>query len=399
MPKSTTAFQRAPGRQPSAREKAPSLLYVANIPRFFLSHRLPLALAARDAGFNVQVAASDSDTAAQRSIRESGLPFHGLPLHQHGMNPWLELRTLRALRALYHELKPDLLHHISIKPVIYGGIAARISGCRNVVQAMSGLGYVFVYRSAKARLVNLISGPAFKLALGSERARAIFQNPDDLQLFVERGLITRQRALVIRGSGVDENVFLPREENISELPVVLFAGRLLRQKGISEFVEAARRLRGQARFQVAGYEEPTSPLNISAGQLQSWAAEGLIEWLGAREDMPAVFAQCNIVCLPSTYGEGVPKVLIEAASCARACVTTDTPGCREIVRRRHNGLLVPPHDIDALTHALKRLIENPGERMKMGAAGRQIVLEGFTLRHVIDETLALYADMLDSHSR
>jgi len=399
MPQSTSAFQRAPGRRPSAREKAPSLLYVANIPRFFLSHRLPLALAARDAGFNVQVAASDSDPAAQRSIRESGLPFYGLPLRQHGMNPVLELHTLRALRALYRELKPDLLHHISIKPVIYGGIAARFSGCRNVVQAMSGLGYVFVNRSAKARLVNLISGPAFKLALGGERARAIFQNPDDLQIFVERGLITRQRALVIRGSGVDENVFFPRQENVAELPVVLFAGRLLRQKGISEFVEAARRLRGQARFQVAGYEEPTSPLNVSAGQLQSWAAEGLIEWLGAREDMPAVYAQSNIVCLPSTYGEGVPKVLIEAAACARVCVTTDTPGCREIVRRGFNGLLVPPHDIDALTHALKRLIENPGDRMKMGAAGRQIVLERFTLRQVIDETLALYADMLDSPSR
>ena len=203
---------------------------------------------------------------------------------------------------------------------------------------------------------------------------------------------------MIRGSGVDETVFFPRQENVSELPAVLFAGRLLRQKGISEFVETARRLRGLARFQVAGYEEPTSPLNVSAGQLQAWAAEGLIEWLGARDDMPAVYAQSNIVCLPSTYGEGVPKVLIEAAACARACVTTDTPGCREIVRRGLNGLLVPPHDIDALTHAVKRLIENPGERMKMGAAGRQIVLESFTLRQVIDETLALYDDLLGSQS-
>ena len=398
MPQSTTAFQRAPGRRPLSRDKAPILLYVANIPRFFLSHRLPLALAAREAGFDVQVAASDSDPAAQRSIRKSGLPFHGLPLRQHGTNPVLELHTLRALRTLYRGLKPDLLHHISIKPVIYGGIAARFSGCRNMVQAMSGLGYVFVNRSAKAKLVNLLSGPAFKLALSGEQARAIFQNPDDLQLFVERRLVARQRAQVIRGSGVDETVFFPRQENVSELPVVLFAGRLLRQKGISEFVETARRLRGLARFQVAGYEEPTSPLNVPAGQLQTWADEGLIEWLGARDDMPAVYAQSNIVCLPSTYGEGVPKVLIEAAACARACVTTDTPGCREIVRRGLNGLLVRPHDIDALTHAVKRLIENPGERMTMGAAGRQIVLESFTLRQVIDETLALYDDLLGSQS-
>ena len=170
------------------------------------------------------------------------------------------------------------------------------------------------------------------------------------------------------------------------------------QKGLGEFVEVARRLRGLARFQVAGYEEPTSPLNVSAAQLQSWEAEGLIEWLGARRDMPAVYAQSNIVCLPSTYGEGVPKVLIEAAACARACVTTDTPGCREIVQRGVNGLLVPPNDIDALAQAIKRLIDNPAERQKMGAAGRQIVLDGFTLRQVVAETLALYRALLESDS-
>ena len=181
---------------------------------------------------------------------------------------------------------------------------------------------------------------------------------------------------------------------MTERPVVLFAGRLLLQKGIGDFVEVARRLRGKARFRVAGYEETTSPLNVSAAQLQAWEADGLIEWLGASADMPAVYADSNIVCLPSTYGEGVPKVLIEAASCARACVTTDTPGCREIVRHNVNGLLVPPNDIDALTQALQRLIENPAERLKMGAAGRQIVLEGFTLRQVVNETLALYNALL-----
>lgn len=379
-------------------DQAPSLLYVVNIPRFFLSHRLPLALAARAAGFDVHVATSDSDPAALRKITESGLPFHPLKLRQHGMNPWLELRTLLDLRALYRDLKPDVLHHVSIKPVIYGGIAARLSGCRNVVQAMSGLGYVFVNRSAKAKLVNLLSGPAFKLALGGEATRAIFQNPDDRQLFVERGLIPRNKTLVIRGSGVDENVFRPSAENQAGLPVALYAGRLLLQKGIEEFVEAARRLRGKARFQVAGYEEATSPLNVSTAQLKRWQSEGLIEWLGAREDMPAVYAQSNIVCLPSTYGEGVPKVLIEAAACARACVTTDTPGCREIVRNGVNGLLVPPQDSEALTQALQRLIESPAERSIMGAAGRQIVLGGFTLRHVISETLALYHVLLADDS-
>ena len=203
---------------------------------------------------------------------------------------------------------------------------------------------------------------------------------------------------MIRGSGVDEDVFRPRDENQDALPVVLFAGRLLMQKGIGDFVEVARRLRGKARFQVAGYEESTSPLNVSADQLQGWQAEGLIEWLGARDDMPSVYAESNIVCLPSTYGEGVPRVLIEAAACARACVTTDTPGCREIVRDGVNGLLVPANDIAALTQAVQHLIDNPAKRMKMGAAGRQIVLAGFTLRQVVNETLSLYKGLLEGES-
>lgn len=380
------------------RNKAPRLLFVVNIPRFFLSHRLPLALAARQAGFDVQVATSDSDTAALQIIAEHDLPCHPIRLRQHGLNPLLELRTLLALRALYRRIKPDLLHHVSIKPVIYGGIAARLSGCDRVVQAMSGLGYVFADASAKAKLLNKLCEPAFKLALSGERTRTIFQNPDDRQRFVQRGLAARHKTLVIRGSGVDEDVFRPRDENQDALPVALFAGRLLMQKGIGDFVEVARRLRGKARFQVAGYEESSSPLNVSAAQLKSWEAEGLIEWLGARDDMPSVYAESNIVCLPSTYGEGVPKVLIEAASCARVCVATDTPGCREIVRDGVNGLLVPAHDIAALTQAVKHLIDSPAKRMKMGAAGRQIVLEGFTLRQVVSETLSLYKALLEGES-
>jgi len=375
-------------------DKPPRILYVVNIPRFFLSHRLPLALAARSAGFDVHVAASDADRDALGRIAETGLPFHPIQLSQHGTNPLNELQTLRCLLSLYRRLQPDLLHHVSIKPVLYGGIAARMSGERPVVHAISGLGYLFVNRSAKARILQMLSRPAFKVALAGEATRVIFQNPDDRRLFVERGLVKRGRTHVIRGSGVNENRFRMSEEELAGPPVVLFAGRLLWQKGLGEFVELARRLRGRARFQVAGYEERTSPQNVSAMQLKAWQTEGLIEWLGARDDMPTVYAGSNIVCLPSTYGEGVPKVLIEAASCGRACVTTDTPGCREIVRHQVNGLLTPPHDIDALAEAVESLVDNPAKRMQMGQAGQKIVLESFTLRQVLDETIALYEELL-----
>lgn len=373
---------------------APKLLYVVNIPRFFVSHRMPLALAARQRGYDVQVATTVQDSDSVAAILDQKLLLHPIPLSQHGMNPLAELQTIYALRRLYAKLKPDLIHHISIKPVLYGGVAARLTGQGAVIHAMSGLGYVFVSAERRAALLRLLTRPVFRAVTAGYGTRMIFQNPDDRQRFVDSGMISSEKTMLIRGSGVDENGFAPQAEALNVRPVVLFAGRLLWQKGIGEFVEVARRLRGMARFLVVGYEEATSPLSVSASQLQAWADEGLIEWLGKRDDMPQVYAESNIVCLPSTYGEGVPKVLIEAAACGRACVTTDTPGCREIVRHDVNGLLAPPKDIDALAAAVERLIIDPDLRQRMGAKGRQIVLDGFTLRQVIDETLGLYQDLL-----
>ena len=372
----------------------PLILYVVNIPRFFVSHRLPLALAARERGFEVHVATSVQDKQSLRKISDNHIEAHAIPLSQHGINPIAELRTVLALRKLYRRLRPDLLHHVSIKPVLYGGIAARLTGQMAVIHAMSGLGYVFVSDDAKAALLRAITLPLFRAASAGSRTRMIFQNPDDLERFAKRGLITREKARLVLGSGVDEQAFSPRDEPVSGLPVVLFAGRLLWQKGVGAFVEVARRLRGKARFRVVGYEEESNPLNVSAWQLRAWSEEGLIEWCGKRDDMPQVYAESNIVCLPSTYGEGIPKVLIEAAACGRACVTTDTPGCREIVRHGENGLLAPPGDLDALTAAVEQLIENPALRHQMGAKGRETVLEGFTLRQVSDETIALYRQLL-----
>lgn len=383
----------------SALPKPPlKLLYVVNIPRFFLSHRLPLASAAREAGYETHIAAADHDQAAIAQISELGFQFHPLPLSQHGLNPLAELRALLALRRLYAQLRPDLLHHVSLKPVIYGGIAARMSGIP-AIQALSGLGYLFSSQERKAKLLARLMRPAFRLALSHAHTLMIFQNPDDRRLFLEQRLISSERARVIRGSGVDECLFSPNPQADAELPVMLFAGRLLWQKGLGDFIELARRLHGQARFLVAGYEERGSPSNISAERLAAWQAAGLIEWLGKRDDMPEVYAGSHIVCLPSTYGEGVPKTLIEAAACARPCLATDTPGCREIVQHGVNGLLVPPHDIDALEQAARRLIGDASLRKSMGENGRQIVLDSFTARQVIDETLALYRSLLAKASR
>jgi glycosyltransferase involved in cell wall biosynthesis len=371
----------------------PKILYVVNIPRFFVSHRLPLALASQAHGYEVHVATADDDPEQVAKIQATGLPFHPLPLSQHGTSLLTEMRTLWALLRLYHTLKPDVVHHVSIKPVLYGGIAARITGIRALVSAMSGLGYVFIGDDRKRRVIRTIVKPLMRFALGGKRTRMIFQNPDDQARFVDLGMISASKSVLIRGSGVDVRQFVatPLPEG---MPMVLFAGRLMWQKGLGLFVESARALRGQARFVVVGYTEKTSPDTVPLVQLQAWADEGIIEWWGKRDDMPQVFAQSHLVCLPSFYGEGVPKVLIEAAACARAIVTTDSAGCREIVRHGDNGILVPIHDQEALTQAIHALISNRDELMRMGQRGQAIVHADFSLDTVVKATLGVYGGLL-----
>jgi glycosyltransferase involved in cell wall biosynthesis len=371
----------------------PRLLYVVNIPRFFVSHRLPLALGAYAAGYEVHVATSDDDPANIAKIHAENLAFHPLPLAQHGTNPLKELVTLRALYHLYRTLQPDIVHQVSIKPVLYGGIASRLSGIKGTVSAMSGLGYVFIGNDPKRRVIRQLVQPMMRYALGGKQTRMVFQNPDDQDRFITLGMIPQEKATLIKGSGVDTEVFAPTPEPVGT-PIVLFAGRLMWQKGLAEFVEVARQLRGKARFVVVGYAEKTSPDTVPVEQLQAWADDNLIEWWGKREDMPAVFAQSHVVCLPSTYGEGVPKVLIEAASCGRAIVTTDTPGCREIVRDGDNGLLVPPKDSTRLGEAILKLLNDAPLRQRMGARGRERVLQEFSLAIVIQQMLALYKTLL-----
>lgn len=368
------------------------VLYVVNIPRFFVTHRLPLALAAQERGYDVHVTTSDADSENVALIKASGLPYHPLPLSQHGTNPLSEINTIRALYTLYRQLKPNLVHQVSIKPVIYGGIAAKLARVPAVVSAMSGLGYVFIDDSTKARLLRLGVGPLFRLALAGDRTRMIFQNPDDQRRFIAMGLLPEWRTVLIKGSGVDMDAFSPQPEP-DGLPIVLFAGRLLWSKGLGTYVKLARRLQGKARFVVAGYPEPSSPHAVPMSQMTAWQDEGVIEWWGRRDDMPQVFASVNIVCLPSTYGEGIPKVLIEAAACGRAILTTDTPGCREIVTDGENGLLVPPDDLDALARAAQRLIDDATLRQQMGANGRKKAAAAYSLRHVADRTFELYEDL------
>lgn len=366
----------------------PLLLMVVNDAAFFRSHRWPLALAARDAGWRVEVASAPG--AALDWIYAQGMPVHSVPFRRKGLHPRGEFGTLLALWKLYRQLKPDLVHHITIKPILYGGIAARLMGLPAVVHAVTGLGFIFSRQGRTARLAQGLTRMAYRMALGYRRAATIFQNPDDLREIW--GLSGHPQSVIIPGAGVDPAEFPFVKEPLGE-PLVILASRMLWSKGVEEFVGAARRCKADGvpcRFALVGDSDPGNPEGVPAETLHRWRDEGVVEWWGRREDMPEVFRQAHVVMLPTTYREGIPKVLIEAAAAGRPLIATDVPGCREIVHHGDNGLLVPPRNPAALASAIETLINDPELRQRMGRRGRELVLREFALEHVLKQTLSLY---------
>jgi len=368
------------------------LLFVVNIPEFFLSHRLPLALAAHAAGHEVAVATGPGAAAAD--ITRLGLAHYSLPLSRSGMNPLAEIRILFSLYRLLRRERPDVVHLVTIKPVVYGGIAARIAGVRGVLAAISGLGTVFVAQGRKAAMVRYIVESLYRSALGMANTRVIFQNTDDRDMFIRRGIITPEKAIVIRGSGVEltDYPMLPEPE---DTPVVTLAARLLKDKGVREFVEAIRILRARgilASFWLAGDPDPKNPTSLSDSEVQEWQKEGLLKALGYQKDIASIFARSNLVVLPS-YREGLPKVLVEAAACGRAVVTTDVPGCRDAIIPGETGLLVPVRNGVALADAIETLIEKPELRKTMGANARQLADKCFRIETIVEQHLTAYSSL------
>lgn len=368
------------------------VLFVVNVDWFFLSHRLPLARAARDAGADVIVAAAD--TGRSDAIRSEGIGFVSIPMSRKGANPVGEVRTMAVLFNLYRRLRPDIVHHVTVKPVLYGSLLARRFERTAVVNAISGLGYVFTSDS-RAKLLRLLVKKAYRLALNHPRSRTIFENPDDREEFIRLGLVRGEHAVLIRGTGVNCAVFQPTPEPVGD-PLVVLPARMLWDKGVKEFVDAARLLQGRgqrARFVLVGGSDDGNPAAIPVRQLEAWSSAGYVEWWGHRNDMPAILADASVVVLPS-YREGLPKVLVEAAASARPIVATDVPGCREVVQSGVNGLLVPPRDGVSLAEAIQVLLEAPELRMRLGQAGRHIAVSELSEEIVVENTMKLYRDLL-----
>jgi glycosyltransferase involved in cell wall biosynthesis len=364
---------------------------------FLISHRLPVLQAAREVGFTVAVAAPDHPPSVER-LRAAGIAFWNWPLSRSGLSPWGELRSMWSLATFYRKWRPDLVHHVTPKPVLYGSIAARLAGVSRVVNAISGLGYVFSATGDQSNWLRHAMLLGHRLAHAGEQTRVIFQNPDDQAVLVDRRLVSRRRTLLIKGSGVDPLYWSPAVQ-LEPAPVVTVACRMLRDKGVADAVDACELVRhagGAVALQLAGGLDPGNPRAISEATLHGWTTAGAANWLGPVQDMVALWRRTRIACLPTYYGEGIPKALIEAASCGLPIVTCDVPGCREIVKHEDNGLLVPPRQPQALAGALRRLLNDPALCERMGRRGRERVERDFSLATVVRQHLDLYRSLFDA---
>ena len=373
------------------------LLIIVNDLSFFLSHRLPVAQAALAHDYDLIIGYGDSGDLPPEEISEMGFPVLHVPIDRGGVNPFRELCSLYLIWRLVRNFRPDVLHLITIKPYLYGGIIARLTRVPGVVSAVAGLGSVFVLTDWKARFFRSILYPIYRFSFNHSNHRVIVQNQDDASILFNWGVLKKQNIRLLRGSGVDLLAFKQLEES-DGVPVVCFASRLLRDKGVYDFVEAARLIqkRGiEAKFWLAGDTDTHNPTGLTALELNSIRDEGVVDVLGFQNDIPVLFAKSHIICLPSFYGEGIPKALIEAAAASRAVVTTDHPGCRDAVIPNETGLLVPVKSPEKLANALQWLIEHPAERVVMGKAGRLLAEREFDIEKIVHGHLEIYTELLE----
>jgi len=366
------------------------LLLAANQLDSFYNHRLPIARAAQKAGWDVHVAINEAEKA--RKMDDDGFTFHPWPLARSFASPARELKTLASLNALVGSLQPDIVHAFTLKPALY---AALISRWRRqaTVMSITGVGSFFLGQGFREKIIRTGLTAALRLSLGGKRQIAIVQNPDDEALVTDTFGVAASRIRLIPGSGVDLTRFAPPPSHAEPPIQIVLAARMLADKGVREFTQAARQLTGEGlntRFILAGSLDPANRTAIEDTELRQWEDEGVVTWLGQVDDVAALYRASHIACLPS-YREGLPKALLEAAACGLPCVTTDVPGCRDAIIDGETGLLAPIRDATGLAAALRRLITDAALRKSMGAAGREFVSKGHSNEAVVEAVLETYA--------
>lgn len=372
---------------------------------YFWAHWHPLALGVQAAGYEVKVVTPDGKYVPE--ITAAGLTHIALDMERQGRNALTDLRTLERLRALLEVERPDIVHNIALKPIVVGTLAAQaVRGLRRarpagggaarpvgIVNTMPGMGYVFLNKQLLSRSIRPLIVGFFRASLVAENCRLVLLNRNNHDKWVEwAGRPSRTRLIGGAGIALDRFPFSPPSEGP---PLVVLAARLLFDKGVREFIEAVRILRKRnapARFALVGEPDLGNPASVTREDMERWEREGLVELFGWRDDMARVYAESAIVCLPS-YGEGIPQSLVEALACGRPVVTTDVPGCHDVVRDGDNGLLVPARSTEPLADALERLVLDPELRARMGRRGRQIAEDEYAIGNIVRQHLALYEEL------
>jgi len=369
------------------------ILYLVTEDWYFLSHRLPMARAARDQGFEVVVATRVDQ--GREAIENEGFRVIPLSMDRKGKNPLAELVSIFSIARIYRHEKPDIVHHVAMKPILYGSIAAWVSSVPAVVNAFAGMGYVFISNSLLARSLRPIFILLFRFLFKQKGRVLVVQNADDMAAAKRLNLGADDKIYLIRGSGIDTEKFHPVPEP-DGVPVVILVGRMLWDKGVGELVDAARMLKERGVkvvVRLIGEPDPANPRAIPESLLKEWVSQGLVEWLGRRDDIAKLMQESNIVVLPS-YREGMPKSLLEGAACERALVATDVPGCRDLVTHGANGLLVPFKDAHALADAIERLVVDSPLRKKLAATARQHVQSRYSNEVIADQISKVYRSLI-----
>lgn len=376
----------------------PKVLLFANTDWYLYNFRRPLSEAIEATGWQVVLVSPPGSYGPQ--LRDLGFEWIPFVFSPGGINPLREASAVVRLARLYRLLRPTLVHHFTIKCVIYGSLAARLIPHTAVVNAVTGAGYAFSRQDHRARLLRRPVEWAYRAALSRKQNRVVFQNSADLDMFLRSRLVDEGKVRLIRGSGVNCERFHPpvnEQERDGGRTRVLLATRLLRDKGVFEYAKAAGALQERypnAEFLVAGSLYPDNPTSLTGAELDGIVKQGFVRYLGQVSDMPELLRSVDIVVLPTTYAEGTPRILIEAAASGRPVVATDIPGCQGLVENDRTGFLVPPGDQGALVGALEALLDDVSLRQRFGQAGREVVLRDFEESIVLRDTLNLYRELV-----
>ena len=368
------------------------ILFIVSEDWYFVSHRLHLATTAINNGYEVTLLSRVSKH--QEFIRSLGIKTINWPLERRSLNPLRELISIYHIVHKVRSLKPNLVHAVGMKPIVYTGLSKLFFSVDGIVLALGGLGFIFRSSRASAKFIRVFVIPIFRLMLLNSNIRLIIQNRDDGQILENMNIAKREKIRLIRGAGVSVKDFFPKNVQ-NEIPLVILPARMLWDKGVEDFVNCAQRFysnKASVRFALIGNPDPQNPESIPDAQLKQWVESGIVEWWGNQDNMLKIYHMADIVCFPS-YHEGFPKALLEAASCELPIVSYDVSGCREIVKDNVNGFLVPFKDENALFIAVLELLENPKLRSKFGKMGRKMVMEEFTQEKIASETIRVWGEI------